>query len=225
MNESNSDLASRIEHTLLHPTATRLDVERVCEEALTFGFFGVCVAPVHVAYAAQRLAESPVRVVSVIAFPLGATLVQAAVREAELVVAAGAHEIDYVAPLALAKQGYFSRVCDAVASVRAHSGSALLKVILETAYFSSEELCALAGACIDGGADFLKTSTGFAPAGARIEDVRLLDDVARGRARIKASGGIRTAHFARALLEAGASRLGTSSSVALVTGASARGDY
>jgi deoxyribose-phosphate aldolase len=211
------ELAQAIEHTLLRATATPEDIDALCVEALRHRFYGVCVNPVYVARAVNRLGSSGVAVVSVAGFPLGASTPACIAHEAVAAVTAGAREIDMVAPIGLARAGDMCGVEAAVRAVKTAIGSAVLKVILETGYFETEATRALARAVLAGGADFLKTSTGFGPRGATREDVELLVGEAGGGARVKASGGIKTQDFARLLLRAGASRLGTSSGVALVS--------
>jgi deoxyribose-phosphate aldolase len=206
------DLAKAIEHTLLVAAATPTDIDRLCDEAAELGVHGVCVNPAYVARASARLQGQPVCVVSVAAFPLGASHGEVAAREARRAVSDGAAEVDLVIPVGLALAREFAAVTRFVRAVRVAIESTVLKVILETGHFDRDTLVELAGHVLDAGPDFLKTSTGFGPRGATVEDVRLLAEVASGRARIKAAGGIRTAEQARAMLSAGATRLGTSSS-------------
>lgn len=211
-----ADLARTIEHTLLSPTARPAQIEQLCAAALDHGFAGVCVNPCYVALA-RRTLGSALCVVSVVSFPLGASDARTAAFEAEHARAAGADELDLVAPLWLAAAGEFSAAARFVGEVRRAVPDATLKVILETGCFEPGTVRELAGAALDAGADYLKTSTGFGPRGASVEDVRLLAEVARGRARIKASGGIRTYEQAAALVLAGAARIGTSRGVEIVT--------
>jgi deoxyribose-phosphate aldolase len=213
-------LASLIEHTLLAPTATRVMIDRHCAEARTHELFAVCVNPVWVARACDLLRETPVRVVAVVGFPLGATTSAAKAFESELAVRHGVHEIDMVIQLgALKAADRYSVREDIAAVVKAAAGRAV-KVILETALLNDYEKrlgCELAE---EAGAAFVKTSTGFATpqqlapgvlhTGATVSDVRLLRQIVGDRMRIKASGGIREAEFARELVAAGADRIGTS---------------
>lgn len=211
------ELARRIDHTLLKPDARPEDVERLCREAVEWGFYAVCVNPIYVPRAVRALAGSPVRVACVVGFPLGATTPLVKAVEAAGAVAAGAAEIDMVAPpgllLAGDVRGYAAHV-EAVAE--AIGPSARLKVILETGLLDPAQRRLAARIAVDHGAHFVKTSTGFGPGGATVEDVRLLVEAVEGRAGVKASGGIRTARAALQLVEAGAARLGTSSSVAIM---------
>jgi deoxyribose-phosphate aldolase len=176
---------------------------------------GVCVNPLHVPLARSLLARRAL-LVSVVGFPLGAGSERSDCSEAEWLVSAGADEVDLVVPLGLAAAGEWAAVTERVRRVRVASQGAVLKVILETGLFSSEQLQDLASAVLDAGPEFLKTSTGFGPRGASVEDVQLLTRASAGRARVKASGGIRTLTQAVQLLRAGAERLGTSNGVGLI---------
>ncbi len=218
-----TELAKYIDHTLLKPTATPAEIERLCQEADEHYFYAVCVNPVFVTTAKKALGASPVRVAAVIGFPLGANAPQIKAAEAALAVSQGADELDMVIPLGRALAGDWDAVAADVRAVREAAPDAVLKVILETGYLDEAQIRQAAEAALAGGADFLKTSTGFGPRGARIEDVRLLAEVAGGKARVKAAGGIRTREDAWKMIEAGASRLGTSSGVALVEGGESRG--
>jgi deoxyribose-phosphate aldolase len=214
-------LARAIEHTLLRASATPAAVVRLAGEAIEHGFVGVCVNPVHAARARALVLGSRVRVVCTVGFPLGASVPEVVAREAERALADGADEIDMVIPLGLALAGELRVVSEAVATVRSAVGTHALKAILETGLFDRSALEAVARAALDGGPDFLKTSTGFGPRGATVEDVELLVRWSCGQAQVKASGGIRTTREAEALLAAGATRLGTSAGVAIVTGETA----
>ncbi|APD10094.1 MULTISPECIES: deoxyribose-phosphate aldolase [Thermus] len=217
------DLAAYIDHTLLKPTATPEEIQKVAEEALEYGFYGLCIPPSYVGLVRERYPHAPFRLVTVVGFPLGYQEKEVKALEASLAYARGADEIDMVLHLGRALAGDLAYVEEEVRAVRRAVPRAVLKVILETGHFTPEALEALAEAAIRGGADFLKTSTGFGPRGASLADVELLVRVARGRARVKAAGGIRDRETALQLLEAGASRLGTSSGVALVRGEAGSG--
>lgn len=212
------DLAAHIDHTLLKPTATPEEILKVAEEALEHGFFGLCIPPSYVPLVRERYPHAPFRLVTVVGFPLGYQAQEVKALEAALAIAQGADEVDMVIHLGRASAGDYAYIEEEVRTVRQAAPKAVLKVILETGYFTPEALENLAEAAIQGGADFLKTSTGFGPRGASLEDVELLVRVARGRAQVKAAGGIRNRETAIKLLEAGATRLGTSSGVALVKG-------
>ena len=209
-------LAGYIDHTLLKPDATPADIDRLVEEALENYLYAVCVNPAFVPRVMAKKGDAPLRVAAVVGFPLGANAPEIKAQEAALAVAQGADEIDMVIPIGRARAGDLAAVEAEVRAVRRAVPGAVLKVILETGFFTPEEIRALAEAAIKGGADFLKTSTGFGPRGATLEDVRLLREVAGDRAKVKASGGIRDKKTAWAMIEAGSDRIGASSGVKLV---------
>jgi deoxyribose-phosphate aldolase len=211
-------LAAVIDHTLLKPEATRTQVENLCDEAIRYQFACAMINPVWVPTAASLLSGTGVPVGVVIGFPLGATLGSTLRHEAEALVKLGARELDMVLSIGQLKSGEHAaveRTIRGVAQVAHHHG-ALLKVILETCLLTVEEKLRASEIAISAGTDFLKTSTGFSTAGATAADVALLRGVAGARCGVKASGGIRTLADARAMLEAGASRIGASASVAMV---------
>ncbi|AEV15996.1 Deoxyribose-phosphate aldolase [Thermus sp. CCB_US3_UF1] len=210
------DLAAHIDHTLLKPTATPQEIGKVAEEALAYGFYGLCIPPSYVGWVRERYPHAPFRLVTVVGFPLGYQAKEVKALEAAWALAQGADEVDMVIHLGRALAGDLAYVEEEVRAVRQAVPKAVLKVILETGYFTPEALRGVAEAALRGGADYLKTSTGFGPRGASLEDVVLLASLAQERAQVKAAGGIRDRETALRLLEAGASRLGTSSGVALV---------
>jgi deoxyribose-phosphate aldolase len=211
-------LASLIDHTLLRPDAVASEVDRLCDEARQFGFRTVCVQPSFVARAAQRLAGSSVGVATVAGFPQGATTTATKVFEARHAVADGATEVDMVANLGWIRAGEPGAVGQEIAAVVAACPGVTIKVILETALFVDGDLkTAVARAAATAGAAFVKTSTGFGPGGATVEDVALLRAAVAQGVGVKASGGIKTRTQALAMVAAGANRIGSSASVALVT--------
>jgi deoxyribose-phosphate aldolase len=218
-----SDIARLIDHTLLKPEASRADIQKLCEEALKFGFASVCVNPWNVSQAAEILRGSPVRVCTVVGFPLGATLPQVKVFETEEAIKLGAQEIDMVINLGALK----SRLNEAVeADIRgvvdaSHRGGAICKVILETSLLSTEEKVLGSLAAKSAGADFVKTSTGFGPGGATAEDVRLMRAVVGGEIGVKAAGGVRSLEDLQKMVEAGATRIGASASIKILEQAKA----
>lgn len=212
------ELARTLEHTLLKPDATAAAVQRLCAEAIQYEFAGVCVHPCRLPVVARALGAHGLARVCVIGFPLGANSTATKVDEARDAVAAGATELDMVMNRGWLLDGDYARVRDDVRSVVEAVPGIPVKVILETAALDPVRIRAAATWAIEGGAAYLKTSTGFGSGGATLEAVRILREVAGDRARVKASGGIRTAPVARAMLEAGADRLGTSASVAIVSG-------
>ena len=213
-----STLAAVFDHTLLKPDATRIQVENLCNEAARYRFACAMINPIWVPTAACILAGTGVPVGVVIGFPLGASLTSTLRHEAAAVTRLGAREVDMVIPIGQLKSGNHQAVHHAVhaAATVAHHNGALLKVILDTCLLTVEEKLRAAEIAIQAGADFLKTSTGFSTGGATPADVALLRGVAGARCGVKASGGIRTLADVRALLEAGANRIGASASVAIV---------
>jgi len=211
-------LAAVIDHTLLKPEATRLQVENLCDEAIRYRFACAMVNPVWVSTAASVLSGTGIPVGVVIGFPLGASLASTLRHEAEALIKLGAREVDMVLSIGQLKSGEHlavERTIRGVAEV-VHHHCALLKVILETCLLTVEEKLRASEIAIQAGTDFLKTSTGFSSGGATAADVALLRGVAGARSGVKASGGIRTLADARAMLEAGANRIGASASVAMV---------
>lgn len=211
-------LATQIDHTLLKPEARPSDIEQLCLEAKKYGFAAVCVMPLHIPYAADCLADSSVRVATVIGFPLGAsrTLVKAV--ETRDAVAAGADELDMVMQIGALKAGNDDLVREDIHAVVQAAEGRLVKVILETALLDDQEIVRACALAEEAGADYVKTSTGFGPGGATEDAVRLMRRVVGDRLGVKASGGIRDAGSALRMVEAGATRLGTSAGVAIVTG-------
>ena len=211
------DLASYIDHTVLRPEARRADVARFCEEAIDYGFFSVCVNPYYVPQVVAALKGSSVKTCCVVGFPLGATPTIVKVQETEWAVAVGAQEIDMVISVGALKDGDTSSVRDDIAAVKRACGSALLKVIIETCLLTDDEkktACLLAK---EAGADYVKTSTGFSTGGATAEDIALMRATVGPEMGVKASGGIRTFNDAIRMIEAGATRVGCSSSIAIVS--------
>jgi deoxyribose-phosphate aldolase len=211
-------LAAIIDHTLLKPDATRAEVEILCEEAIRYRFACAMVNPVWASRAVELLSGTGIPVGVVIGFPFGASLVSTLRQEAAALAKLGARELDMVIPIGQLKSGNHQAVHHTIhaAATVAHHHGALLKVILETSLLNMQEKLRGAELAIQAGADFLKTSTGFGSAGATVADVALLRGVAGGRCGVKASDGIRTLAEVKAMLEAGANRIGTSTSVAIV---------
>jgi deoxyribose-phosphate aldolase len=202
------DLGRHIEQTLLRPEAIPARIEAHCREAASHRLFGVCILP--------RFEGSGVRIVTVVSVPLGASAPSVKAAEARRAVADGADELDMVMSIADALADDFAAVEEDVRAVRDAAPGCVLKVILETGLLDAEHMDAAARASVRAGADFVKTSTGFGPRGATVDDVTRLVRAVEGRAQVKASGGIRTREEALAFLAAGATRIGTSSGVAMV---------
>lgn len=212
-------IARMIDHTLLKPDAVPSQVEQLCREAAENGFFSVCINPTYVPLAAGLLADSDTAVCTVVGFPLGAHQSAVKAKETELALNQGANEIDMVLNIGALKSGDHA-LCRADIQALADlckQHNALLKVILETCLLSDEEKKSACGMCVDAGADFVKTSTGFSTGGATVDDIRLMSNaVSSAGLGVKASGGIRTYQDAVAMIEAGATRIGASSSLAIV---------
>ncbi|MFD1955040.1 deoxyribose-phosphate aldolase [Paenibacillus thailandensis] len=224
LNRSAADVAAAIDHTLLKPDATREMVVKLCEEAAKYRFATVCVNPGWVRLAASKLAGTGVGVTTVVGFPLGATTTLAKAAEARDAIANGATEIDMVMNVGRLKSGDLEGVKSDIAGVAAACGSqAVLKVILETGLLTDEEKETACRLCAEAGAGFVKTSTGFGPGGATEADIALMRRVVGPDMGVKASGGVRDLETALRMMDAGATRIGTSSGVAIVTGGSGEG--
>jgi len=210
-----------MDHTLLRPQATRAEIERLADEAREWCFATVCVNPAWVPVAAERLRGSGVKIATVAGFPLGATLTSAKRAEAEAAILAGAHEVDMVMNIGAMKSGDLARVESDIAGVLevCRAGGASLKVIIENAYLTDDEKVSACRIVQRAGAEFVKTSTGFGPSGAKEEDVRLMRRTVGPVMGVKAAGGIRTLDDALKMLRAGATRLGTSASVSILEAA------
>jgi deoxyribose-phosphate aldolase len=220
------DLARMIDHTLLAPDATRDRVRRLCEEAVRYGFAAACVNGVWAREAATVLEGTGVGLCVVAGFPLGASATAVKRAEAEAALADGATEIDMVLDIGGLKSGDGARVERDIAAVgeATRARRALLKVIVETSLLSEDEKIRACELAVAAGADFVKTSTGFGTGGATVADVALMRRVVGPDVGVKASGGIRSLEDARALVAAGATRLGTSRGVSIVTARSEHGD-
>jgi deoxyribose-phosphate aldolase len=210
------NLPALIDHTVLRPEATMSDVLRLCQEAKDHGFPVIFVPPCYVDEAVSALSGTAVRVGIPIGFPLGGHTTRAKVAEATEAVARGASVLDMVINVSRLKSGDIDYVRQDIAKVVQATPDAEHKVILETCYLTTEEKLTACRVSVEAGADYVKTSTGFGASGATVEDVRLMKDAVLGRAKVKASGGIRDWKTARAMLEAGADRIGTSASLSIL---------
>lgn len=208
-------ISDYIDHTILKPDAKTSDIEKLCSEAVAHSFYAVCVNPAHVKTAADIL-KGRVKVATVAGFPLGASKPCIKAYEASVAIEDGADEVDMVINIGKLKEKDEAFVTREIEEVKKACREHVLKVIVETCLLDEEEKLIALRACISGGADFIKTSTGFSTGGADIEDIKLFKKHAEGRIRIKASGGIRDKETALKMIEAGADRLGTSSSVKIV---------
>ncbi|MGL1855476.1 deoxyribose-phosphate aldolase [Enterococcus faecalis] len=218
------ELNRMIDHTILKPEATEAAVQKIIDEAKEYNFFSVCINPCWVAFASEQLADTDVAVCTVIGFPLGANTPEVKAYEAADAIKNGANEVDMVINIgALKSQQYDYVRQDIQGVVDAAKGKALVKVIIETALLTDEEKIKACELAKEAGADFVKTSTGFSTGGAKVADIRLMRETVGPDMGVKASGGVHNAEEALAMIEAGATRIGASTGVAIVSGATGEG--
>lgn len=225
MNPTPEQLARCIDHTLLRPDAGETDIARLCEEAAANAFWSVCILPARLPLARKLLAGTGVKLCTVIGFPLGGNASAVKAFEAEQAVEAGAHELDMVIDIAALKDDDLPRLRRDIAAVVAAADRRSVKVIIETCLLDETQKRVACTAAIEAGADFVKTSTGFAGGGATVADVALMREVVGPEPGVKASGGIRSREDAIAMLEAGATRLGTSAGLAIIGAGGVAGAY
>ena len=212
-----NNIASYIDHTILKAEATREMVKILCEEAKEYKFAAVCVNPYHIEYCKDLLKDSDVKVATVIGFPLGANTKETKAFETIDAIKKGADEVDMVINIGALKDKNYDLVKEDIESVvKAANGNAVVKVIIETSLLNEEEKAKACELALEAKADFVKTSTGFSTGGATIDDVKLMKSIVGDKMEIKASGGVRDLETAKSMIEAGASRLGTSSGVKIV---------
>lgn len=212
------ELAKYIDHTILSPDSTSKEIIQVCHEAIKYGFKGVCINPYSVKTTAKNLEDSEVKTISVIGFPLGNNLTSVKIFEAQKALEDGAKEIDVVTNIGAIKENeweFLGREVEELVSLT-NKHNALLKIIIETGYLSDKEKEMIGILCRDKGVDYLKTCTGFGPGQATSHDVSLLYNIGAGKTKVKASGKIKTYEQAVNLINAGASRIGASSSVQII---------
>jgi deoxyribose-phosphate aldolase len=212
------NICSYIDHTLLKPTATVADINKVCEEAIQYNFAAVCIPPLFVKEAKKLTQNSPVKVATVIGFPFGYSAIEAKIAEIILAIVDGVDELDVVINLSAIKNNDWQYLAGEINTILPiiHSKQKLIKVIIESGVLTNEEIircCTLYGTA---GVDFLKTSTGYAEKGARVEAVELMKKNLPASVKIKASGGIKTYEFAKKLIDAGAGRIGCSASISII---------
>lgn len=213
------NLAKYIDHTLLKPESTRADIARVCEEAKRYNTASVCVNPCWIGYVAELLKGTDIKPCCVIGFPLGATLPEVKAYETAAAIRDGAKEVDMVINVGALRGAEFDTVYEDIkAVVDAAAGRALVKVIIETCLLTDEQKVIACKLAKQAGADFVKTSTGFSTSGAKVEDIRLMRETVGPEMGVKASGGVRTKEDAEAMIAAGASRIGASSSKKIIEG-------
>lgn len=227
MTSQATNLAKYIDHTLLKMDATEAEIKQICEQAIEHHFFSVCVNSCYVPLVSKLLAGSDVKTCSVIGFPLGACLTSAKVFETNAAIEAGANEIDMVINVGLLKSHAMDAFIDDIRQVKAATAAkgALLKVILETCLLTKDEIKQVCEICHDLDVEFVKTSTGFSSGGATVEDVRLMRETVGAKLGVKASGGVRDKETAEAMISAGATRLGSSSGVSIVSGLKSNSSY
>jgi deoxyribose-phosphate aldolase len=215
------EILSHIDHTLLKAVSGWPEIQKLCEEALQYHTASVCVPPSYV----KRIREHfpALNICTVIGFPLGYNTTDVKAAEAARAVEDGAGEIDMVVNLGDVKNGDFDRVTAEIRRIRGAVGGRILKVIVETCYLTEAEKIGLCGSVTQGGADYIKTSTGFGTAGAKIEDIRLFKRHIGPKVKIKAAGGVKTREDLELFLREGCDRIGTSSAVAMLAGGSAKG--
>ena len=219
-------LSSKLfDHTILKADAKEAAVIKICNEAKEHGFMSVCINSYYTAFVAEQLKETEVKVCTVVGFPLGQMSTKAKAFETECAVADGAQEIDMVINVAALKDGKYDEVMNDIKAVKTACGTALLKVILETCLLTKEEIVKACEICVDAGADFVKTSTGFSTGGATAEDIALMRKSVGPNVGVKASGGVRDSKAALEMVEAGASRIGASATIAILAGAKSNSDY
>ena len=211
------ELNQYIDHTLLKATATPRDIQKLCIEAIEHNFCAVCVSPCYVSVAKNALQGTKVKVCTVIGFPLGQNTTETKVFEAKNAIENGADEIDMVINIGAVLSGNYDYVSNEITAVRDITNGKILKVIIETCYLNREQIEKLTQLSVASRADFIKTSTGFGTRGASVDDIKAMVAIAHNAIEIKASGGIETKGFAEELISLGATRIGTSSGVALVS--------
>ncbi|HBI2045563.1 deoxyribose-phosphate aldolase [Enterococcus faecalis] len=218
------ELNRMIDHTILKPEATEAAVQKIIDEAKEYNFFSVCINPCWVAFASEQLADTDVAVCTVIGFPLGANTPEVKAYEAADAIKNGANEVDMVINIGALKSQQYDHVRqDIQGVVDAAKGKALVKVIIETALLTDEEKVKACELAKEAGADFVKTSTGFSTGGAKVADIRLMRETVGPDMGVKASGGVHNAEEALAMIEAGATRIGASTGVAIVSGVTGEG--
>lgn len=222
----NNKIANMIDHTVLKAVTTKEDVKKICSEAKEYGFFSVCINPTQIEFAKNELKGSNVAVCTVIGFPLGANTSEVKAFETKDAIAKGADEVDMVINIGALKDKNYELVeKDIKAVVDAANKEALVKVIIETCYLTDEEKKKACELAVKAGTDFVKTSTGFGTGGSTPADIKLMREAVGQNIGVKASGGVRNEKDAIAIVEAGASRIGASASIAIVIGEEGKSDY
>ncbi|MEG0327534.1 MAG: deoxyribose-phosphate aldolase [Erysipelothrix sp.] len=214
-----------IDHTLLKPDATEAQIRTLCEEAIQYDFMSVCINPGFVALGHELLKNSDVKVCTVVGFPLGATTTATKLFETQDALKNGADEVDMVINISALKDKNYDFVQEEIRVLKEAVGTKVLKVIIEACLLTDEEIAKVSELSVAAGADFVKTSTGFSTGGATANDVKIMKDTVKDRAQVKASGGVRSIDDVNALVEAGATRIGASSGVAIMQGQKSDSNY
>lgn len=214
-----------IDHTLLRQDAREEEILKLCEEAKTYDFMSVCVNTSYVKLAADALKGSDVLVCTTVGFPLGMSTTESKVFETKQAIENGAKEVDMVINVGALKDKRYDYVLNEIKAVKEATGDLVLKVIIETALLSDEEIVKASELVVESGADFVKTSTGFSTGGATVEDVKLMKETVQDKIQIKAAGGVRSVEDLNAMVAAGATRIGTSGGVKLMQGVITEGSY
>ena len=207
------NISGYIDHTLLKPCVTYDEINNLCKEALKYKFHSICINPFFVSHARKVINGAALKICSVVSFPLGQSTKDLKIFEAKRACRDGADEIDMVMNMSLFKSGYYGGILDEITCVKKAIGENILKVIIETGLLSRTGIVKACRLCVEGRADFVKTSTGFNSRGASLSDIKLLKSTLKGKAKIKDSGGIKTLEHTLNLIKSGADRIGTSSSV------------
>lgn len=218
-------LNTYIDHTLLKANATEQQIITLCQEATTHNFFSICINSGYVTLAKKNLLESEVKICTVVGFPLGAMSTAAKICEAKKAIEDGASEIDMVLNIGLLKSKNYLEVFKDIDAVKRAIGNVTLKVIIEISELSKNEIVEACKICLDAKADFVKTSTGFSKGGATLTAIRIMKKILKNKAKIKASGGIKTAAIALKYIELGVDRIGTSSGVGMMTNQSSNASH
>lgn len=218
-------LSKYIDHTLLKQNATEAQIRVLCDEAKEYDFMSVCINPGFVSLCNELLSVTDVKVCTVIGFPLGANTTEVKVFETKNALENGADEIDMVINVSALKDKKYDLIENEIRSIKDACGENILKVIIETCLLEDDEIVKVCELAVAAGADFVKTSTGFSTGGATFEAVKLMKDTVKNQASVKASGGVRSQEDMESMIEAGATRIGTSSGVALVKNEVSQSDY
>ena len=219
---TSQEMLHHVDHTQLKPFATWADIQKLCDEAITYGTASVCIPPAYIKRVHDTYGEK-INICTVVGFPMGYSVTAAKVAEVKQALTEGCNEIDMVINISDVKNGDFDKVEEEIRTLKAACGDHILKVIIETCYLTTEEKISMCHAVTNAGADYIKTSTGFGTGGATIEDVKLVKENIGPNAKIKAAGGISTIDDLKAFLDLGCDRIGTSRAVGLLKGEATEG--